>query len=84
MAILRAVFRQHNRSPEPGSITLLAPHHKDGMDKMHFDLQRATRFVTFAPLGAEILGAELAVEMNKGAYRAIANPWCKDCRAWRH
>ena len=30
LAISRAVVRQHNRSPEPGSITLLAPHYKYG------------------------------------------------------
>ena len=46
-------------------------------------MARATRFVMPPPLDAKVLGAELAVEMNKGAYRAIANPWCKDCRAWR-
>ena len=54
---------------------MLAPYYKDGMDNMYSDLQRATRFVTLAPLDAEVLGAELAAEMNKGAYRAIANLW---------
>ena len=42
---------------------------------MYSDLQRATRFVTLAPLDAEVVGAELAVEMNTSAYRTIANPW---------
>ena len=65
------------------SITLLAPHYKDGMDNMYSDLQPAMRFVTLAPLGAEVLGAELAAEINKGAYRAIAKLWRKGCRAWR-
>ena len=35
---------------------MLTLHHKDGMEKMHSDLQRATRFVTLAPLDAEVLG----------------------------
>ena len=38
-------------------------------------MARATRFVTPPPLDVEVLGTELAAEMNKGAYRAIANPW---------
>ena len=54
---------------------MLAPHYKDGMERMYSDLARVTRFVTPPPLDVEVLGAELAVEMNKGAYRAIANPW---------
>ena len=62
---------------------MMAPHYKDGMVNMYSDLQRVTRFATLAPLDAEVLGAELAAEINKGAYRAIANLWCKDCRAWR-
>ena len=61
----------------------MAPQYKGGMDKMYSNLQRATQFVTLAPLDAEVLGTELALEMNNGAHRAIANPWCKDCRAWR-
>ena len=76
LAIRRAVFRQHNRSPEPLSITLLAPHYKDGMERMYSDMARVTRFVKPDPMDAEALGkAELAKEMNKGAYKAIANPW---------
>ena len=42
---------------------------------MYYDLQRAMRFVPLAPLDAEVLGTELAVELNKSAYRVIANPW---------
>ena len=62
---------------------MLAPRYKYGMENMYFDLQRVMRFATIAPLDAEVLGAELAVEINMGARRAIANPWRKDCRAWR-
>ena len=38
-------------------------------------MARAARFATPSPLDVEVLGTEQAVEMNKGAYRAIANPW---------
>ena len=54
---------------------MLAPHYKDGMDNMYSDLQRATRIVTLALLDAEYFGTELTAELNKGAYRVIANPW---------
>ena len=61
--------------PEPGSITLLAPRYKEGMERMYSDLARVTRFVKPDPMGAEALGSdELAKEMNNGSYRAIANP----------
>ena len=46
---------------------MLAPNYKEGMEMMYSDLARATRFVTPPPLDEEVLGAELAAEMNKGA-----------------
>jgi hypothetical protein len=52
LAIRRAVFRQHNRSPEPESITLLAPHYKEGVGRMYSDFARATRFIQLVPLEA--------------------------------
>ena len=79
MAIRRAVFTRHNRSPEPGSITLLAPHNKEGMERMYSDLARAMRLVKPDPMAAEARGSdELAKEMNKGSYRATANPLDED------
>ena len=54
---------------------MLAPHYKEHMEKMYSDLARATRFVTPHPLDVEILGHDLVVEMNKSAYRTLANPW---------
>ena len=58
---------------------MLAPRHKEGMDRMHSDLARVTRFVKPLPLEAEALGsAELAEDTSVGLYRAIANPWDED------
>ena len=41
---------------------MLAPHYKDGMGWVYSDLARAT------------IGTELVAEMNKSAYRTLANP----------
>ena len=58
---------------------MLAPHYKEGMDRMHSDLARVTRFAKPLPLEAEAVGdADLEVDLNKGSYRAIANPWDED------
>ena len=58
---------------------VLAPHYKEGVDRMHSDLARATRFVKLVPLEADALGdVHLEEEMNRGSYRAIANPWDED------
>ena len=67
LGIRRAVCTLHNRSPVPGSITLLAPHYKQGMERMYSDLARATRFVKPEPTDAEDIGsAEVAKQMNQG------------------
>jgi hypothetical protein len=69
LGIRRAVFAQHNRPLVPGSITLLAPHYKEGMERMYSDLARVTRFVKPDSMDAEAIGsAEVAEQMNKGAY----------------
>ena len=55
---------------------MLAPHYKQGMERMCSDLARVTRFVQPDSMDAEAIGsAEVAEQMNKGAYWAIANPW---------
>ena len=54
----------------------MAPHYKEGVDRMYSDLARVTRFVKPGPVGAEDIGsAEVAKQMNEVAYRALANPW---------
>ena len=55
---------------------MLAPNYKQGMEMMYSDLARVTRFVKPEPIDAEDIGsAEVAKQMNEGAYRAYANPW---------
>ena len=43
--IRRAVLTGQNRSPVPGSITLLAPHYKEGMERMYASLRRVVGYV---------------------------------------
>ena len=50
LKIRRAVFERYNRSPVPGSVTLLAPHYKEGVDKMHSDMAEVIRFVSPSPI----------------------------------
>ena len=48
--IRRAVLDQHNRSPVPGSVTLLAPHYTDGIEKMYSDMAAVIRYVRPDPI----------------------------------
>jgi hypothetical protein len=51
LGIRRALFMQYDRSPVPGSIMLLAPHYKQGLEGMYSDLALVTRLVTPGPSG---------------------------------
>eukprot|EP00974_Lingulodinium_polyedra_P103331 10005113-Lingulodinium_polyedra.AAC.1 len=51
--IRRAVLAQHNVSPFPGQITLLALHYKEGMERMYSDLARAIRYAKPTPFRPE-------------------------------
>ena len=69
LELRRATLSQHNRSPVPGSVTLLAPHYKHGMDKMYADIRAVARFVQPDPItGFGVLDSTFANDLNKGAY----------------
>ena len=58
---------------------MLSPHYKEGMERMYSDLARATKFMKPLLLESEAFGnAELEEDLNKGSYRAMANPWDED------
>ena len=67
LTIRRAVFTECNRSLAPGSIALLAPNYKQGLEKMYASLARVTRFIE------EDNGA--STKKPQGAWMTIANPW---------
>ena len=60
LRIRREVFERFNRSPVPGSVTLLAPHYKDGVEKMYLDMAAVIRYVRPAPIDED-------PESSKGA-----------------
>ena len=55
--IRRRVLEKHGRSPVPGSVTLLAPYYKEGMDEIHADMRRISRYVVPDPMPEEALGS---------------------------
>ena len=62
--IRRRVLAQHDRSPVPGSVTLLGKHYREGMDLIHDDMRKVLRFVEPDPISAEDLGSSAVAEDN--------------------
>ena len=54
--IRRKVLARHQRSPRPGSVVLLAPHYRDGMELIYNDMRKVLRFVVPDPILADALG----------------------------
>ena len=55
---------------------MLAPHYKQGLERMCSDLARVTRLITPDPMGPDDIGsAEFAEQVNKSAFMNVANPW---------
>jgi multiple sugar transport system permease protein len=67
LTIRRQVFTECHRSHVPGSIALLAPNYKLGLEKMWTSLARVTRFIE------DDNGA--STKKPQGAWMTIANPW---------
>ena len=55
MDIRRRVLARHDRSPVPGSVTLLAPWYKEGVELMYTDMRKVTRYVASDPMPQEVL-----------------------------
>ena len=62
--IRRMVLERHDRSPVPGSVVLLAPHYREGMDLIYEDMRKALRFVVPDPMRADALGSSAGPEDN--------------------
>ena len=63
LTIRRTVLARHDRSPDPGSALLLAPHYKDGMELIYNDISKVLRFVP-DPMPADALGSSAVAEDN--------------------
>ena len=62
MHIRRMVLERYNRSPVPGSVVLLAPHYRDGMELIYKDMRKVLRFYLPDPLPADALGSSAVAE----------------------
>ena len=62
MLIRRKVLEQHNRSLVPGSVVLLAPHYRDGMESIYTDMSKVLRRVVPDPIPADALGSSALAE----------------------
>ncbi len=79
LELRRATLQQFNRSPVSGSITLLAPHYKEGMEKMYADIKRVARYVVPDQITAAGIGDQaVADDLNKGVFMCLALPWDED------
>ena len=56
MHIRRKVLERHQRSPLPGSVVLLAPHYREGMEEIHDDMRKVFRLVEPDPIPDDALG----------------------------
>ena len=57
-------LERHDRSPVPGSVVLLAPHYRDGMELIYSDMRKVLRFVEPDPISADALGSSAVAEDN--------------------
>ena len=54
----RTVLEQNHRPPPvPGTVQLLAPHYRDGMEQIYRQMRKVIRFVEPPPIAAEDLGS---------------------------
>ena len=75
LELRRATLTQHDRSPVPGKVTLMAPHYKQGVEKLYADIKAVARLVKPAPLtGFGDLDPTFSKDLNKGTHQCLAAP----------
>ena len=56
LKIRRTVLTKHGRPPVAGSIELLAPHYKEGMEEIYKDMRKVMRLLEPEPIAVHLLG----------------------------
>ena len=60
--IRRTVLKKYNRSPVPGSVTLLAPYYREGMELIYIDMRKVLRYLLPDQMPADALGSSKVEE----------------------
>ena len=74
MRIRRKVFARHDRSPIPGSVSLLAPHYREGMEMVYTDMRKVIRFVQPDPMPAAAIGSSDMAQAGRLLHYTSARP----------